>query len=173
MPMSARSALAVLEALAREHIPAAVAGGWAVDALLRRETREHDDLDLAIDSELVFRALDALRALGLDVSMDQRPARIELRGSGMAVDLHPVSFGPDGVGRQPGLAGEVFEYPAESMEAAGMIGGRTVRCLTPELLVRFHAGYEPRDVDRADMAALAERFQVSLPPAYGAEGSDR
>jgi hypothetical protein len=38
--------------------------------------------------------------------------------------------------------------------------------LTPELLVAFHLGYEPRAIDRNDMAALAERYALKLPDPY-------
>lgn len=35
-------------------------------------------------------------------------------------------------------------------------------------------GYEPRDIDRLDMAAIATRFGLALPPAYDREpGDDR
>ena len=166
MGMTSAGVIMVLDALARGEIRAAVAGGWAIDALLGRETREHDDLDMAIDSRLIDRAISSLGGLGLEVSMDQLPARLELRGNGMLVDLHPVTLAPDGVGRQPGLAGEVYEYPVDSMDAVGSIGGREVMCLTPELLVWFHDGYEPRDVDRMDMALLADAFELSLPARY-------
>ena len=172
MAMTATSVIAVLDALARDGITVSVAGGWAVDALLGQETRRHEDLDVAIDRVLVDRALVTLRELGLEVATDQLPARIELRGAGMAVDLHPVTFGPDGVGRQPGLAGEAYVYPGGSTDAVGVISGRTVRCLTPELLGRFHEGYEPRGVDRSDMAALAERFGLPLPATYRVERAD-
>jgi hypothetical protein len=56
-----------------------------------------------------------------------------------------------------------------AVEALGRIGGRTVRCLTPELLIAFHLGYEPRPIDRKDMTALARHFDVELPPPYQAE----
>jgi lincosamide nucleotidyltransferase A/C/D/E len=169
MAMLAPSVIEVIDVLERAGVDLAIAGGWAVDALLGHETREHDDLDLAIDVAQIDRAVATLRDLGYDVAADQLPARIELRGGGRAVDLHPVTFGPDGVGHQPDLAGEAYEYPPGSMEARGRIGERTVRCLTPDLLVRLHDGYEPRAIDRADMAALARRFEVPLPPAYLSE----
>ena len=166
MAMTSAGVIAVLDALARDGIRVAVAGGWAIDALLGRETREHDDLDLAVDSGLVKQAIRSLDRVGLEVSMDQLPARLELRGNGMVVDFHPVTFASDGVGHQPGLAGEVYAYPVGSIDAVGSIGGREVTCLTPALLVRFHDGYEPRDVDRIDMALLAEAFDLSLPARY-------
>ncbi len=72
----------------------------------------------------------------------------------------------DGTGRQSTGTGGEFVYPPGSTDASGRIGGREVRCLTPELLVTFHLGYEPRDIDRRDMAALAERFWIRLPDPY-------
>ncbi len=48
MPISADDVVDVLDRLAAARIDAAVAGGWAVDALVGRVTREHGDLDLAV-----------------------------------------------------------------------------------------------------------------------------
>ena len=170
MTTTEAAVLEVLGALARRGIGVSVAGGWAVDALLRRATREHRDLDLAIDTSALEPAIDALSEIGLRVSLDERPSRVELRDDERIVDLHPVVWGGDGTGRQAGLAGETYEYPPGSTDARGVIGGRDVRCLTPELLIRFHDGYEPRPVDRRDMAALAARFGLPLPHAYADDG---
>ena len=174
MVMTGPDTLDVIDALAAEGIEVSVAGGWAVDALLGRATREHGDLDLAIAAESVDRAVGVLRALGLRDIVDERPARVVVSDGPRTVDLHPVVWAADGVGRQDGLRGESFEYPPGSTDASGVIDGRRVRCLTAELLIRFHDGYEPRDIDRLDMAAIATRFGLALPPAYGGEpGDDR
>lgn len=170
MGMSEVGVIEVLEELERGGIAVSVAGGWAVDALLGHTTRAHGDLDLAIDASLVDRAIEALASLGLAIAVDERPARLVLHGGGRTVDLHPVTWSSDGMGRQVGLAGEVFEYPRGSTDAVGQIAGRRIRCLTPELLVRFHEGYEPRPIDRADVSALADRFELELPAVYR-EGS--
>ena len=69
---------------------------------------------------------------------------------------------------QTGLAGEVFGYPACSLDAHGEIAGRPVRCGTPELQLAFHTHYEPRDHDREDMAALAKEFGLAPPASYRA-----
>jgi lincosamide nucleotidyltransferase A/C/D/E len=167
MAMSGADVLEVIDALAEAEIDVSIAGGWAVDALLRRVTREHGDLDIAIDAGSVDRAIGVLWELGLGEMVDERPARVVLTDGSRAVDLHPVVRGADGIGRQMGLAGEIFEYPPGSTDSVGAIGGRPVRCLTPELLVRFHEGYEPRDVDRRDVAALALEFGLPLPSPYG------
>jgi hypothetical protein len=45
-----------------------------------------------------------------------------------------------------------------------VIGGRRVRCLTPELQLRHHLGYEWDENDRRDLELLGARFGVPLPP---------
>jgi lincosamide nucleotidyltransferase A/C/D/E len=166
MPISADEVVDVLDRLAAAGIEASVAGGWAVDALLGRVTREHGDLDLAVDTADIDRAIEALEALGLEIEVDERPARLAMGDGRRSVDLHPVRWGADGTGRQAGMHGDEFIYPPGSTDARGRIGEREVRCLTPELLVTLHAGYEPRDIDRADMAALADRYGLDLLAAY-------
>ncbi len=167
MAMDEPDVLLVLETLEGSGVPVAVAGGWAIDALVGRVTRRHGDLDLAVDADHIGRAIAALSAVGLEVRADERPARIVVGDERRAVDLHPVRWDRAGTGRQQGLDGEVFVYPPGSTDSVGHIGGRAVRCLSPELLVRFHLGYEPRDVDRRDMAILAAHFGMRLPEPYG------
>jgi lincosamide nucleotidyltransferase A/C/D/E len=164
--MTAADALDVLDGLAAAGIQASVGGGWGIDALLGRETRVHGDLDLAIDADSLDATVATLTGRGLAVTLDQRPARVVLGDGQRAVDLHPVRFGPDGTGLQPGLDGQTFVYPPGSTESTGRIDGRTVRCVSPDLQVMFHAHYEPRAIDRADMAALVAAFGVEPPTAY-------
>ena len=166
MAMTEEAVVTVLDAIDAIGVEVSVAGGWAVDALLGRVTRPHDDLDLALDAAAVDRAAAVLDDLGLHVEADERPARLALGDGVRSVDLHPVVWDAGGTGRQSGLAGEVFVYPPGSADAAGRIGGRVVRCLTPRLLLAFHLGYEPRMIDRADMAALADAFGLELPAPY-------
>ena len=164
--MDAAEVLRVLDALDAAGIRSGITGGWGIDALLRRETRPHGDVDLGLATEAVDGAVAALAPLGYVVAVDKRPARVVLTRDLGQVDLHPVAWQASGAGVQTGLDGETFDYPAGSLDAEGEIGGRTVRCGTPELQVAFHRHYEPRDHDRHDMAALAEAFDLSLPPPY-------
>ena len=52
-----------------------------------------------------------------------------------------------------GLDGTTFEYPAECL-VTGRIDGREVGCLSAVRQAELHSGYEPRDVDRHDLALL-------------------
>jgi lincosamide nucleotidyltransferase A/C/D/E len=82
------------------------------------------------------------------------------------IDLHPVVLDAQGNGWQP-LGDRAWGgYPAEGLTATGVISGRRVPCLTPELQLRHHLGYAPDANDRHDLRLLAEHFGVALPPGY-------
>ncbi|MEV7533065.1 nucleotidyltransferase domain-containing protein [Streptomyces hydrogenans] len=96
----------VLDALRAADVPHWVAGGWGVDALVGRQTREHRDVDLAFDASCQTAAMRALVSLGYRTETDQLPARVELAAPGRRwVDLHPVVFDAGGLGRQSDLKG--------------------------------------------------------------------
>jgi lincosamide nucleotidyltransferase A/C/D/E len=102
MAMPADAVVAVVDALRGAGVDATIAGGWAVDALLGRMTREHDDLDLAVDADDVDRALEVLAGLGLGVIADERPGRLVLGDGVRSVDREPVGRGlrvPTGLDR--------------------------------------------------------------------------
>jgi len=164
--VDAAEVVRVLDALDAAGVGWGITGGWGIDALLRRETRSHADLDLGIASEAVDDAIDALEPLGYVLVRDERPARAVLTSEFGQVDLHPIVWQPSGDGVQTGLEGETFDYPAGSLDAEGEIAGRAVRCGTPELQLAFHSHYVPREHDRRDMVALAAEFDLSLPAAY-------
>jgi lincosamide nucleotidyltransferase A/C/D/E len=131
-----------------------VGGGWGVAALAGRQTREHRDLDLAVDAEDLERCWQVLGQLGYAAETDWLPVRMELRASGARwVDVHPVHFDEDGHGRQPDLDGGHFDYPPAAF-TAGSIGGRLVPCLSAQQQRRFRTGYEHRQQDIHDLAEL-------------------
>ena len=131
-----------------------VAGGWAVDAVVGRQTRPHGDLDLAVDAAQQPELLALLDRLGFEATVDWLPVRAELTApDGRKVDIHPVAFRPDGSGVQSGLDGLTFAYAADGF-AAGVIEGRRVPCLSVDQQLRFREGYPPRDVDHHDVALL-------------------
>jgi lincosamide nucleotidyltransferase A/C/D/E len=144
----------VLGALDRDGVRHWVGGGWGVVALTGRQTREHRDLDLAVDRDDLDTCLATLRALGYAVETDWLPVRTELRASGARwVDVHPVSFDADGLGRQRDLDGGYFEYPPDAF-TMGTIAMRPVHCLSVGQQRRFRTGYELRPQDLHDLAEL-------------------
>ncbi|MEV0724711.1 hypothetical protein AB0I37_18255 [Micromonospora purpureochromogenes] len=152
--MDADEVTALLTEFAAHGLRAWVAGGWAVDAVVGRQTRPHADLDLAVDAAQQAEVLALLHRLGFAVTVDWLPVRAELTApDGRRVDLHPVAFRSDGSGVQEGLDGASFGYAADGF-AAGTIGGRPVPCLSVAQQLRFREGYPPRAVDRHDIALL-------------------
>jgi lincosamide nucleotidyltransferase A/C/D/E len=167
--MAAAEAVAVLDLLAGAGVEPVVDGGWAVDAVLGRQTRDHGDLDLCIAAELVDRALQVLGRRGYGVTEDGRPTRVELRsraGVGPQVDLHPLAFDAVGNGVQRLSAQSSFTYPAAGLAGRGWIAGRPVRCLTPELQLACHRGYEPDEDDHDDVRELAAILGIQPPPPF-------
>lgn len=146
----------LLRALADRRISTWVGGGWAVDALVGRQTRSHDDLDLAVDADHLASVLELLAGRGFVVTVDWSPARIALATpDGRTVDLHPVAFGSDGSGIQQGHDADAFHYASDGF-TTGRIDGISVPCLSAEQQLRFRTGYDLRPVDHHDVALLIQ-----------------
>lgn len=159
--------LEVLDRLAGAGVRCWLDGGWGVDALVGRQTRPHDDLDLVVALDNVERATDALADLGFAVTGSELPTRLVLAADhGRALDIHPVTFTPEGDGLQRLQDGRVFAYPAAGFGAVGYVADRPVRCLSVDVQVLVHLGYPPDDVDRHDMRHLREAFGIDLPEPY-------
>ncbi len=146
--------LGVIEDLAEAGCSVWVAGGWGVDALVGRQTRPHRDLDLAIDSQDESVALAVLERRGYHIETDWRPVRVELTSVDRGwVDLHPLVFDDARHGRQADLDGGCYEYPPDAF-VQGRLDDARVPCLSRDQQLRFHSGYEPREVDCLDLLLL-------------------
>ena len=146
-------------------------GGWGVDALLGEQTREHGDLDMVVELGRIDEILAVLATLGFAMTLDERPTRLVVAdGRDRRIDLHPITLDSGGNGTQTGAGpnGDDAIYPAAGLGGEGTVGGRRVKCLTPELQLMHHLGYEPKENDRHDVRALCERFGLALPRGYAA-----
>jgi lincosamide nucleotidyltransferase A/C/D/E len=163
--MAEADLLDVVGLLQKVGVRAWVDGGWGVDALAGRTTREHADLDLVVplvDLDVVRRVLG--EAGYCTVLRDWLPTALALTdGQGHEIDLHPVARTVDGGGDQAQPEGGSFHYPRP---VEGVIDGHRVPCVDALTQVRCHLGYEPSDKDRRDTALLAESCGVELPPPY-------
>lgn len=85
--------------------------------------------------------------------------------SGHELDVHAVVFDD----KRNGLYGPIEKrimYPAGSLTGTGTIDGLSVRCISPEHMVKFPTGYKLRESDYKDVAALCERFGIEMPEEY-------
>jgi lincosamide nucleotidyltransferase A/C/D/E len=162
--MCAEDVIAVLDALERRGIAVWLDGGWGVDALLATQTRPHDDLDVVTPLSDVPDVERALGELGYSLAGGGPPMSFEMvDGEGRQVDVHPVVFDARGDGLYRMHDGRVWPYPAEGFAGTGSVAGRRVRCLTPEVQVLCHAGYDLDADDVRDLEALRQRFGVDIP----------
>lgn len=161
--MDAQDVIELLEFLEESGLEVYVDGGWAVDALLGKQTRNHDDLDVAIPHAQVplLRRLMATRGFHEQPRADSWECNFVLAdASDRRLDVH--SYALDAAGQN--LSG--VPYAAEHLTGTGVIAERPVRCIDPAWLVKFHTGYKIDEKNRQDVRLLCERFGLPLPDDY-------
>lgn len=156
----------LMGALLAHGVDVCVGGGWAVDALLGEQTREHADLDVWVDAIDFEGLLAAFVTQGVDRIHPwpgDRPWNFVLHdGRSRRVDLHVYESLGDGR-LHYGSAKEPFMFTEQDLSGDGEISGISVRCEHPEFALRNHSGYELREIDRHDIAALCGRFGLQPP----------
>lgn len=157
----------LLDVLAGVGVEPWIDGGWGVDALLGRQTREHRDVDVVIEDRDEPAMRQTLTHQGFtEVPMPYSTAvhSVWQHEDGREVDLHVVEMTGDG-----GVFGDEGVYPAAGFRGRGVIDGRPVRCITAEIQMEFHRGYELRAHDYQDMWLLHTELNVALPPEFPGE----
>ena len=137
-------------------------GGWCVDALLGKQTREHDDLDIAVNQKDNAK----LRQLLLNDGYKEEPRSdssefmyVIANEAGQSVDVHAFEYD------ESGKIIYGIEFPFGSLTGTGVIEGQEVNCVEPEFMLQFITWYEPREKDIHDMRALCVKFDFELPNA--------
>ena len=97
-------------------------GGWAVDALLGKQTRPHQDLDIAIEQKEVQKFHAFLEGDGYkEIRRDSSWNYVLGDDKGHEVDIHIFVFD----GKQNVVDG--IMYPEDSLTGTGTINGHKVR----------------------------------------------
>ena len=161
--MSAEDVVKFLRLMEEKGIGIHVDGGWGVDALLGRQTRPHEDVDIAVQHKDVPALRRLLNARGYRElpNPDAKNFNFVLSDSqGRKIDVHSYTFDQRG-NHVYGIA-----YPIDSLTGTGMINGHPVKCISVEWAVKFHTQYEPDETDFQDVQALCARFDILLPDLY-------
>ncbi len=166
--MPATEVLRVLSRLLNHGISVWLDGGWAVDALLGQQTREHSDLDIVIEARNLQTALAELAALGYERREEEHSRAwnfVLADGQGHRVDFHIVVLDEGGKGIYGPPANGEF-YSAAALRGTGSIDGLELRCIAPAELIEYHDGYELDCCDFQDVRLLCERFGLPLPERF-------
>ncbi len=159
--ISENDAVEILNDAERHDIPVFLDGGWGVDALLRKQTREHQDIDLFIEKNKGEKFIALLKQKGfLEIRKEYTTTAhtVWQDERGRVVDLHLYESGENGT-----FLFEGNSYPAETFSAVGRIAGREVRCIPPREQLLFHCGYEWDENDAHDVRLLCEHFGLPVP----------
>jgi lincosamide nucleotidyltransferase A/C/D/E len=150
--------IALYRALAAADAPVWLMGGWGVDALLGRQTRPHHDVDILVRAADLERLRLCLLDLGFalaytwddevrwvrddswSTSLEQPSAFVYRHPDRREVDVHVVKQSDDGSVEM--LWNVPYAFTADGLHATGAIDGHSVRCLSREMQLRAHTGYE-------------------------------
>lgn len=161
--MKASVVIELIQLCEKNGIEIIIDGGWGVDALLGKQTRIHADLDIALEHKYVPLLRHLLEAKGYkNIPRDDTRECNFVMGDneGHEIDFHSYTFDEKG--------DNIFgvKYPLESLTGVGVINGYTVKCISPEWMVKFHTGYKLDENDYRDVLALCEHFGIPLPSEY-------
>jgi lincosamide nucleotidyltransferase A/C/D/E len=122
-------------------------GGRGVDALLGKQTRQHGDLDSAIQQKDIpnLRKLLVLGGYQEIALPDSQPWNFIIGNCGVPlIDIHVIVFDDAGNGIYEPVENGMM-YPAISLTGMGVICERPVRFISAEDMLRFHSGYPLRE----------------------------
>jgi lincosamide nucleotidyltransferase A/C/D/E len=161
--MQAVSVLRFWEMAREVGLDVCIDGGWAVDALLCQQTRQHGDLDIALPASQIANLRSLLETQGFfEVPRpDSWEHNFVLQTcEGETIDVHSYELNSDGSNK----AG--VPYRAEHLCGEGVISGVQVRCVPPDWLVEFHTGYEVDAGDWRDVRLLCAKFNLTIPDIF-------
>ena len=146
--------MTIINLLEDSNIKYWIDGGWGVDILAGKQTRNHRDIDVDFDAQHTEELLKILLKYGYEVDTDWKPVRIELYSEKYGyLDIHPFILNEDGTSKQADLEGGFYEFEKDFFSNA-IFEGKTIPCISLKGQKIFHSGYEIRDKDKQDISVL-------------------
>lgn len=149
--------------IAKHNIDIWIDGGWCIDALIGRQTRDHSDLDIAVHRRDNDRLYELLKIKGYkeEKREDSTEYMYVMRDEeNNFIDVHVFEYDING----KNIYG--VEYPYGSLTGNGIINNCEVKCINSRFMFEFKIGYEAREKDIIDLKALNKKFGYELPDKY-------
>jgi lincosamide nucleotidyltransferase A/C/D/E len=160
--MNEKDVVDLLEKAERIGAEVWIAGGWGVDALVGRQSRPHNDLDIFLQKKDATVFIEMLLSNGFcKTGIEEIDNTVWSDSHDRIVDLHLFEFAE----ADTWLFQSKY-YPLDVWSGKGTIGGISVHCFTAEAQVPYHQGYERRDKDIHDVRLLCETFGLSIPEEF-------
>lgn len=160
--MKSDEVLKIYNRLKEKGINIWIDGGWCVDALLGKQTRQHQDLDIAVDRNDAAELKKFLISEGYqdEIRKDTSDFNFVVKKDDNLIDIHVFEFDES--------AKNIYgiEYPKDSLTGKGSINGQEVNCINPEWMFKFKTAYKPEQKDLSDVKALSEKFGFEIPNTY-------
>ena len=162
--MTEKEAINLLKKAEQINVTIWITGGWGIDALVEKQTRPHNDIDIFIERKdagkfVKMLVLDGYREIQMEYTTADHTVWQD--ADNRTIDLHIFEFVDDKT-----IRFENENYPFEVFSGKGKIGGMEVNCLTAEAQLLFHQGYEHSEKDKADVLLLCETFGFEIPEEY-------
>lgn len=158
-PMSEAEARRVLAGVLSAGVPVILAGGWAVSAIAGGRKRRHSDLDIIVAPADLAALESAFGELGYHCSVRDSiggwwapDVSVFRTHGGSRVEVLRMS--DDHFDRLTAEGETLVGRPITERTTPGVIGGLTVPCLSAELQLAAHHGYENNRNQRADLARI-------------------
>lgn len=162
--------ISILERLEKEGIRVWVTGGWGIDTLIEEETRPHKDLDILLLLDDIHRVRRIMGRLGYRFkysweenlwTKDQRGKRIATGfvlgdAKGREVDIHALRLDEKGNGIPAWNNEEGLIFNSDDLAGEGSIAGKVLRCISADMQLRCHQGYDLPEYQRKDLELLQD-----------------
>ncbi len=170
-------AVFLYQCLLKEGIQIWLTGGWGIDALLGKHTRPHKDLDAILLLKDFVRMGEVMHSHGYSVKevwsenrcvtdengMTTATAYVLQDSHGRQFDAHAITLDERGNGIPAWEDNEGLFFKKEVLAGTGTIMGYPVKCISADMQVVCHTGYELPDQQLRDLEQLCQKYSLDFP----------
>lgn len=152
-------------------------GGWGIDALLGKQTRQHKDLDvlMLVDDVAPMQERLAREGYQLKELWSENLWTVDTKGGktdtafvlrdpeGRELDVHAMRLDDQGNALPAWNVDAGFFFKPHDLAGMGTIDGYPVSCQSAENQIACHTGYLLPDYQWNDLAQLAAKFGLEIP----------